>query len=290
MLDNNVNNIVNDSQHIADMLLLNGTLTECPGLAHGKMGIAIFFFHYSEFTGNTLYADYAMDVIGEMISQIHVNSPAEYEKGIAGIGVGIDYLIQNNFLNTEDDICEDFDQRMVRAVMYDPWQDFSQYNGLTGYGRYWVTRLQYPEALVQARQCLLRIIALMEENLSDISIMEQSDIFCFMLDLQELPGFEHCTELLKQVQIEWNLKSLEILHSFFRLGNSTVGNIVRHFHHNRYLKGLLHDEFKLDLTPIPILNLDVAPISMGLLNGYAGEGMLRLTSLEQINTAWMQLL
>lgn len=284
------NKMKKDILQITDMLLLNGTLTECPGLVNGKIGVAIFFFHYAKYTNNSLFADYAMEVIGEMMSQIHVNSPADYEKGIAGIGVGIDYLIRNSFLNVEDDICEDFDERMVRAVMYDPWQDFSQYNGLTGYGRYWVARLQYPGALVQARQCLLRIIALIEENLSDISIMEQSDVFYFLYDLQRLPGFDHCTELLKQIQIEWDLKSSEILHSFFRLGNSTVSNIVRHFHHNRYLKGFLQDEFKLNLVPIPILSLDVAPTSMGLLNGYAGEGMLRLTSLEQINTAWMQLL
>lgn len=29
--------------HIVGTLLLNGTLTESPGLVHGKMGIAIFF-------------------------------------------------------------------------------------------------------------------------------------------------------------------------------------------------------------------------------------------------------
>jgi len=85
-----------------DMLLLNGTLTECPGLVHGKIGIAIFFFHYVQYTDNMLFADYAMDLIGETMNQIHVNSPADYERGIAGIGVGIDYLIRNNFLNVED--------------------------------------------------------------------------------------------------------------------------------------------------------------------------------------------
>lgn len=107
-------------QQIADMLLLNGTLTECPGLVHGKMGITIFFFHYAQYTDNMLFADYAMDLISEMLDQIHINSPADYEKGVASIVVGIDYLIRNNFLNVKDDICEDFDQRMVRAVMYDP--------------------------------------------------------------------------------------------------------------------------------------------------------------------------
>ena len=34
-------------QQISDMLVLNGTLTECPGLVHGKMGISVFFFHYA---------------------------------------------------------------------------------------------------------------------------------------------------------------------------------------------------------------------------------------------------
>ena len=123
--------IEQDLRQIADMLLLNGTLTECPGLVHGKMGIAIFFFHYAKYTGNELFADYAMDLIGEMLNQIHVNSPADYEKGIAGIGVGIEYLIRNDFFKVEDDICEDFDGRMFRAVMYAPWPDFSQYEGLT---------------------------------------------------------------------------------------------------------------------------------------------------------------
>ena len=141
MSENNTIQIKKDLQQITDMLLLNGTLTECPGLVHGKMGIAIFFFHYAQYTNNMLFADYAMDLIDQILNQLHVNSPANYKKGIAGIGVGFDYMIRNNFLDIEDDICEDFDGRMYRAVKYDPWQDFSQYNGLTGYGRYWMTRI-----------------------------------------------------------------------------------------------------------------------------------------------------
>ena len=40
---------------VANMLLLNGTLTESPGLVHGKMGVAIFFFHYAQYTDCLLY-------------------------------------------------------------------------------------------------------------------------------------------------------------------------------------------------------------------------------------------
>ena len=117
MIAQNSNILEKDLQQTANMLLLNGTLTECPGLIHSKMGITIFFFHYSKHAKNQLFTDYALDIIGEMQRQLHANYRADYEKGIAGIGVGIDYLIQNNFFNVEKDFFEDFDERVYRAVM-----------------------------------------------------------------------------------------------------------------------------------------------------------------------------
>lgn len=96
-------------------------------------------------------------------------------------------MIRNNFLDIEDDICEDFDGRMYRAVKYDPWQDFSQYNGLTGYGRYWMTRLNFPTPAMQARECLTSIVKLIEEHLPDISAEEQIDVYCFYMICKKYP-------------------------------------------------------------------------------------------------------
>ena len=87
---------------IADWLLLNGTLTKCPGLLHGKLGIAIFFFHYARYTGKTLFEEYAWDLIMAIQEQLHVNYRPDYEKGIAGIGVGINYLSYNNLIEIEE--------------------------------------------------------------------------------------------------------------------------------------------------------------------------------------------
>ena len=92
---------------IADWLLLNGTLTKCPGLLHGKLGIAIFFFHYARYTGKTLFEEYAWDLIMAIQEQLHVNYRPDYEKGIAGIGVGINYLSYNNLIEIEEDLFED---------------------------------------------------------------------------------------------------------------------------------------------------------------------------------------
>ena len=268
---------------ISDILLLNGTLTECPGLVHGKIGITIFFFHYTQYTGNELFSDYAMDVIGEMLSQIHVNSPADYEKGVAGIGVGIDYLIRNDFLVVEDDICEDFDDRMYRAVMYDPWPDFSQYNGLTGYGRYWMTRLRYPAPALQARECLLSIIGKIEEQLLNISIQEQTDVYCFLHDICQIQGFEMCKSLLAQF-------NPQAVVDFSRLGSSVTGNIIRTVQQCRYFNNPRQDDINAALTQIPDLDIEKPPASTGLLTGYAGEGMLRLTAIEPSMISWMHLL
>lgn len=289
-----MNNMMLDKeQHlsqIADILVINGTLTECPGLVHGKMGIAIFFFHYAQYTNNILFADYAMDLIGEILNQLNVNSRANYKKGIAGIGVGIDYMIRNDFLDTEDDICEDFDGIMYRAVKYDPWQDFSEYNGLTGYGRYWMTRLDFPIPAMQARECLIHIVKLIEENLPDISAEERTDVYCFLYDLQKISDFDRCIGLLEQCRRIWGLQSPNIILSFPRLGDSATGNIIRSYQYEQYFNDSLQHEMNIALRQIPALEMEKPKVDTGLLNGYAGEGMLRLAALGQTGYSWMFLL
>jgi hypothetical protein len=273
---------------IADMLLLNGTLTESPGLVHGKLGVSVFFFHYAQYTGNMLFADYALDLIEEVQNQIHVNSPADYEKGIAGIGVGIDYLIRNEFLDAEDDIFEDFDQRMVRAVMYEPWQDFSIYDGLTGFGRYWISRLHHQGPVEYAQECLMRITERIEENLPDIPTEEQTEVYCFLYDLQKIPGFDNCVRLLERCR-KWNLPT-NINICFPRLGDSVIGNIIRMYQRNRYFNDDLQGDMDRALKQIPALDIEKPPAAMGLLTGYAGEGLLRMTAIGQTNNSWMFLL
>lgn len=281
--------IKKDLQQIVDMLLLNGTLTECPGLVSGKIGIAIFFFHYAQFSKNNLFADYAMDLIDEMLNQIHINSPADYAEGLAGIGVGIDYMIRNNFLNVKEDICEDFDQRIVRAV-YDPSQNFSLYGGLIGYGRYWLTRLNCKSSVILAQKCLTRILTLIGENISNISVSEQTDVFCFLTDLQKISDFDCCNILLENFQRNLNFHFLDIIQSFPRLGDSVITDIVSSYHRNNYFNNTLQCKIDVALKHIPDLDIEKPPIGTGLLNGYAGEGMLRLTVLEQTNMLWMKLL
>lgn len=280
------NTITNDLQQIAEMLILNGTLTACPGLVHGKMGIAIFFFQYAHFTNNMLFADYALDLIEEIQKQIHADSPADYERGIAGIGVGIEYLIRNNFLNVEDNIFEDFDKRMYRAVMYDPWIDFSLYDGLTGYGKYWISRLYQQPLCIQAQECLQYITMKIKENLQDLSEREQTDIYCFFYDLHKLSNFNFSAKVLDIFKKYSAVANRNL--SYFN--NNINGNIIQLYQQNKYVNNIYSDELDMALKQITILNREIPPAEMGLLAGYAGEGLLRLSTLDATNISWMQLL
>ncbi|MCD7976092.1 MAG: hypothetical protein LUG51_02660 [Tannerellaceae bacterium] len=286
MSEHNFDIIEQELRLISEMLLLNGTLTECPGLVHGKMGIAVFFFHFAQYTDNMLFSDYALDLIIEIQNQLHANSRADYEKGVAGIGIGIDYLTRNDFLDIEDDIFEDLDERMYRAVMYDPWPNFTLYEGLIGYGKYWTTRLRQQPQSIQAKECLRYMIERIEDTQQNIPAEEQPQVYHFLYDLHEILGWnlpngllEYYWELVKNTG--WNSS---------RLGNSAISNIIGIYQRKQYFKDVLQDKMNMALTQISKLKMENPLPAMGLLTGYAGEGLVRLTALDAKNVSWMQLL
>jgi len=103
---------------------------------------------------------------------------------------------------------------------------------------------------MQVKKCLQRIAACIEEQLLDLSEKEQVDLYCFLHDLCQVPGFENYVGFLTQCR----KPSIEI------------------------------SQHLLDLKRIK------TPAGMGLLTGYAGEGMLRLTDINHIDNSWTRLL
>lgn len=128
---------------VADMLIINGTLLKCPGLWYGRMGAAVFFFHYGRYTGNELFEEYAIEIIEQIQKAIHQDSPVSYNRGLAGIGVGIEYLTQNGFLDIDtDDILEDFDSKITYNIMHHKSDNKNLSDGLSGLGQYLYFRLK----------------------------------------------------------------------------------------------------------------------------------------------------
>ena len=269
-------------KQIVDILLLNGTLVDCSGLVHGKTGIAVFFFHYALHTGNDLFEEYAAELLAVVQSQIHSTTPVDYERGIAGIGVGVDYLIRNGFLEAEDDLFDDFDQRMYRAVMYDPWIDFSLYDGLTGYGRYWINR--WNEQCRPANEAIEYILDAIEHRTTGITLKEQQDIYCFLHDLSKLSKYNSLAKrLIKKFTDTYSVISET---GFLRLNKSLIEKPLNIYFGKEYFN-LPIDRLTEELTvmEIPGTNED-----MGLFSGHSGYSLCQLALSNTKQSDWMKLM
>jgi len=127
---------------IVDMLIINGSLLGNSGLWYGKIGVAVFFFHYAQYTGNELFEDFAVEIIQAVQAEIHKDSVMDYDRGLTGIGAGIEYLAQNGFLAIDtDEVLADFDRRIRHDSMYRQQENNSLANGLCSLGQYLLYRL-----------------------------------------------------------------------------------------------------------------------------------------------------
>jgi len=142
--DNNnllLEKIENRLHRIANVLLLNASFIDNPGLLNGKMGIAIFFYHYSRYTKNKIYEDYAGELIDEIYEEINTSTLVNFENGLTGIGWGIEYLVKNKFVQADtDEALADIDNTLYNHRINNPIL-INSGDDLFGYGFYHVARI-----------------------------------------------------------------------------------------------------------------------------------------------------
>jgi len=88
-------------KRIANILFLNSGLINNLGLLNGKMGIAVFFYHYSRYSENKNFDNFAGELLNEIYAEINTNTPVSFADGLTGIGWGIQYLVKNKFVDAD---------------------------------------------------------------------------------------------------------------------------------------------------------------------------------------------
>ena len=129
-----------DLRRIYNHLLLNVDYLTDPGLYFGKMGCLLFFAHYAKKYNNKINEDIVSDISEDIYSSIMRPVTYSFERGICGIGWGVEYLLQNELMEGDpDDILNDVDRtilnRDIRKVTP------NAYIEVIGIIKYVVTRL-----------------------------------------------------------------------------------------------------------------------------------------------------
>jgi hypothetical protein len=117
ILNKNREQIIQQLESLVTIFIDLGQSCKSIGLFDGKMGMVIFLFHYARQTRDARFKNMAEMLIDEIQSTIHADSPIDYACGLTGIGVGIEYLAQQGFMDVDtDDILEDFDRIFTKQI------------------------------------------------------------------------------------------------------------------------------------------------------------------------------
>lgn len=119
----------------------NKIALEQSGLFYGKIGVAVFLFHYASIRQDEFYENIAMNLISSVFSQINMQTSIDYADGLSGIGCAIEYLHQNRFIEGDiNEILADFDL-LFDNILNDSQRENDLYDNLLGLIRYYRFRL-----------------------------------------------------------------------------------------------------------------------------------------------------
>ena len=112
------------------------------GLLDGKMGIALVLAHYARCNRKKKIEHAADFLVENVMNQLTTTVSIDFANGLSGIGWGIEYLIQNNYMKgCGADILQDLDERIMQ-VDVTRIKDWSLEKGLLGILHYVLYHLQ----------------------------------------------------------------------------------------------------------------------------------------------------
>lgn len=159
---------------LAQIIQQNAFTGSNHGLMNGNTGISIFFYHLTRKTDNPDYEKIADGLLDKAFANLSLLAPVDFENGLAGIGWGIEYLVQNNFAEgNTDEILEEVDNKVFRALNEDSHTSFELTTGLTGYLFYLINRLKNINTPISIAQHINRELLILTINKIDQMVPAQ---------------------------------------------------------------------------------------------------------------------
>lgn len=156
--------IDNYLKQIVKILQINSSFIDNLGLLNGKMGVAIFLYHYANYSQQNTFLKFAEESLYEVIDDIDENTTLDFASGLTGIGWGIEYLSQNRILEINtDEALEELDHTIHKGKLKS--QSILEIDSLFGYGHYYLARIKNSENKNEIKTLVKRfqLISLVDE-------------------------------------------------------------------------------------------------------------------------------
>lgn len=87
------------------------------GLANGKIGLCVYFYHLSRLGNMPEYKKVADDLLDYVIENITQYRSINVESGLAGVAIGIDHLVKEKFIDGDiNEILEEIDDKIYKII------------------------------------------------------------------------------------------------------------------------------------------------------------------------------
>jgi len=103
-------------ERIGNAIIINASLLPSIGLSNGKIACAMAAYKLYKHTNNSVYEETADELIDMVFDEINLSMPVGFYSGVTGIGCGIEYIIQQKFVDADsNEILEDLDETVFQT-------------------------------------------------------------------------------------------------------------------------------------------------------------------------------
>lgn len=159
-------------------------------LEKGKMGFVVFFYFCFRITSNNEYEKIANDLIDEIWGKISLETSFS---DLTGIGIGVEYLIQNNFLEGDSDvILQEIDSLLEKTLLFRQIKSIGFEKGICRLGYYYYLRLKEKTEnndnlqTLKNKLNLIRIVDWLEDTIPYSTNQEIYDVYLLLVQIQSL--------------------------------------------------------------------------------------------------------
>lgn len=165
---------------ISKLSLFENKYSDNYGLYYGKTGLTIAYYLMYSVLGKKNYVEKARSLVDDLGDNINNAQELNFENGLSGIGWGIEWLVQNKFIDANtNDILEEFDDELYKTVVFAKSLDLSLSKGTIGKAMYFYKRLTSRNQNTSRYRdiCNQECLVLLIDELNDKLLDEENNLY-----------------------------------------------------------------------------------------------------------------